>query len=114
MDFIVTILPILFFFNQDCRVTIQEMGGAMVNKVIELIEKGAPLKSVTFEASDSIRTFIRIMDMPETPILSTLPEGWINFYRSDDWSAVSFFYLDKPENGLPPISGVDVRLKGIK
>jgi hypothetical protein len=102
------------FFNQDCRVTIQEMGGAMVNKVIELIEKGAPLKSVTFEASDSIRTFIRIMDMPEAPILSTLPEGWINFYRSDDWSAVSFFYLDKPENGLPPIAGVDVRLKGIK
>jgi hypothetical protein len=102
------------FFNQNCKVTIQEMGGGMIKRVIELLEKGVPMKLVTFEASDSIRTFIRIMDMLEPSVLSSLPDGWINFYRSDDWSAVAFFYLDKPENGLPPTAGLDVRLKGIE
>lgn len=107
-------IPDPVFFNQNCKVTIQEMGGAMTQKVIELLEKGAPMKFVTFEASDSIRTFIRFLDMPEPPILSTLPDGWINFYRSDDWSSVAFFYLDSPENGLLPMAGLDVRLKGIE
>lgn len=102
------------FFNRNCKVTIQQIGGGTTKKVIELSEKGAPMKLVTFESNDTARTFIRIMDMTEPIILSTLPDGWINFYRSDDWSAVAFFYLDKPENGLPPMAGVDVRLKGIE
>jgi len=102
------------FFNQNCKVTIQQIGGGTTKKVIELLEKGAPMKLVTFESSDSTRTFLRLMDMHAPPILSALPDGWVNFYRSDDWSAVAFFYLDAPENGLPPMAGVDIRLKGIE
>src|SRR5882757_1004660 len=35
------------------------------------------------------------------------------FERQDDWSAVAYFYLDKPENGLPLIASADLRMKGM-
>ena len=35
------------------------------------------------------------------------------FERQDDWSAVAYFYLDKPENGLPPIASAEARMEGM-
>jgi len=29
-----------------------------------------------------------------------------------DWSSVAYFYLDRPQNGLPPLVPVDSRLAG--
>jgi hypothetical protein len=31
----------------------------------------------------------------------------------DDWSAVAFFYLDSPENALPPLAAVAERTAGM-
>jgi hypothetical protein len=31
------------------------------------------------------------------------------FYREDDVCATAYFYLDKPENGLPKIQCLDIR-----
>jgi hypothetical protein len=36
------------------------------------------------------------------------------FERSDDWSAVAYFYLDRPENGLPPLAPVAERVAGLE
>jgi hypothetical protein len=33
----------------------------------------------------------------------------VNYYRSDDVSAVAYFYLDRPENGLPALQSLPVR-----
>jgi hypothetical protein len=38
-----------------------------------------------------------------------LPEGWTNYYRSDDVSATAYFYLDKPENELPQLQSLKIR-----
>jgi hypothetical protein len=35
------------------------------------------------------------------------------FERQDDWSAVAYFYLDRPENGLPAIPAVSERIAGL-
>jgi hypothetical protein len=34
------------------------------------------------------------------------------FYRQDDYCATAYFYLDKPTHDLPPLPGLDVRVKG--
>jgi len=38
-----------------------------------------------------------------------LPDGWTNFYRSDDVSATAYFYLGTPENNLPPLQPASYR-----
>ena len=41
--------------------------------------------------------------------------GWKDglFERQDDWSSCVYFYLDKPENGLPAIDAPELRMKGL-
>ncbi|HWQ56209.1 MAG TPA: glycoside hydrolase family 172 protein [Bryobacteraceae bacterium] len=33
--------------------------------------------------------------------------------RQDDWSSCTYFYLDRPENGLPPLAAPEARMKGL-
>ena len=35
------------------------------------------------------------------------------FERSDDWSSTAYFYLDRPENGLPKLDPAEKRLAGL-
>jgi len=35
------------------------------------------------------------------------------FERSDDWSSTAYFYLDRPENGLPRLAPVGERTAGM-
>jgi hypothetical protein len=44
----------------------------------------------------------------------SLPDGHTNFYRSDDVAAVAYFYLDRPENGLPAIAPAAERLTTLR
>lgn len=37
------------------------------------------------------------------------PNSWVNYYRSDDVSAIAFFYLDQPGNNLGKLQPVSVR-----
>jgi hypothetical protein len=75
------------------------------------MDKGARLKLVSFTPDDTTRPFLKFLEMPAVPDLKTLPNGWVNFYRSDDVSAVAFFYLDSPEDDLPSMAGVKARTK---
>ena len=45
---------------------------------------------------------------------TTMPKGWTNFYRSDDVSALSYFYLDKPVCNLPVLQPVAVRASNLR
>jgi hypothetical protein len=48
-------------------------------------------------------------------------EGWVEmdtskdgkFERRDDWSSCAYFYLDRPENGLPALAPVAARVAGL-
>lgn len=100
-------VPDPVFFQQECRVTIQIMGGDMINKVREYKKNGAALIPVTVSIDNG---FLKLLEQNPVPDLmdTKLPEGWTNFYRSDDVSATVYFYLDKPVNELPAIvSGKD-------
>ncbi|MGZ8540456.1 MAG: glycoside hydrolase family 172 protein [Chitinophagaceae bacterium] len=106
-------LPDAIYFNKDIKVTLQQIGGWGKNEVRELFKKGVNLKPITV---DSPEGFIRLLDMPNAPQLTdeNFPDGWVNFYRVDDYSAVSYFYLNKPSSALPPLPAVDIRIKNVK
>ncbi|MFC2088532.1 glycoside hydrolase family 172 protein [Calditrichota bacterium] len=101
-------IPDPVYFHNDCKVTIQQMGGEIKHKVIELIDEGADLIPVTISRKGQ---FTKLLEMDLVPDLKNelLHEGWTNFYRQDDVSATAYFYLDKAENNLPKIALKETR-----
>lgn len=106
-------VPDAIYFNKDIKVVLQQIGGWMKKDVNELIKKGVNLKPITV---DGPAGFVRLLDISNIPLLTdeSFPEGWVNFYRIDDYSAVSYFYLDKPSSQLPSLPGVEMRIKNVK
>ncbi|MES1226316.1 MAG: glycoside hydrolase family 172 protein [Bacteroidota bacterium] len=106
-------IPDAIYFNSDIKVVIQQIGGGDTKTVRDLINKGVNLKPITVALPDS---FIRLFESPATPPVTDekFPEGWVNFYRVDDYSSVSYFYLDKASSNLPPLAPLDVRTKDVK
>lgn len=106
-------VPDAIYFNHDIKVVIQQIGGWSKNEVRELYKKGVKLIPVSV---DGPAGFLRLMDNKNgLPITDDkFPDGWVNFYRVDDYSAVSYFYLDRAENNLISLAGVEERVKGVK
>jgi hypothetical protein len=106
-------IPDPVYFNTECRVTLQQIGGA-VRDVFARLQAGAvPLIPVTLDVSGSLRHLYE----PGTILGiagADLPDGWVNFYRSDDVSATAYFYLDRPTNGLPVLAPVAARVAGLE
>jgi len=83
---------------------------------LRMIAQGVPLRPISLYPFDG-SGFRHLLDTdPPAPISrADLPaEGWTNFYRSDDVSAVAYFYLDRPENGLPPLAPVQDRVAALR
>lgn len=99
------------YFSKDCKVTIQIMGGEMRDKVREYVKNGATLIPVTVSGKE----FVKLLD--KSPALqlndSNFPEGWTNFYRQDDVSSTSYFYLDSPAAQLPPLQQTKLRVANL-
>jgi hypothetical protein len=95
------------YFDTDCRVAIQTMGGCRRDKIIRLQQGDVPLWPVT--------AGIPLMDRPGPVNMSdqSIPGDWCNFYRQDDWSCAAYFYMDRPENGLPGLAPVAQRTVGL-
>ena len=89
------------------------MSGGDISLLRKLDEAKIPLEPVTV---DGPTAFTRLLEMEKTPRLSDkdFPEGWVNFYRVDDYSSVSYFYLDKPFSNLPPLAPVAARIGSSK
>jgi hypothetical protein len=106
-------IPDPVFFQKDCRVTIQVMGGDMLPKVREYKAKGASLIPVSV-AGDNM--FIKLFDEQKPKNLDDkdFPSGWVNFYRQDDVSAIAYFYLDKPTHILLSLQAVQERAAGLR
>jgi Protein of unknown function (DUF2961) len=105
-------IPDPVFFSKNCEVAIQIMGGEMTDKVRSYARNGAQLIPVTVATEKS---FVKLFEMSPVPKLTdeTFPQGWTNFYRSDDVSAIAYFYLDSPVNGLPTLPAAAFRSKGL-
>ena len=108
-------IPDPIFFGEGIEVALQQMGGARKNVVLGLQREGAPLIPVTIDPG-SRTNFQQLLtrDPPVSLSDPALPDGHTNFYRSDDVAAVAYFYLDRPENGLPPIGPAAERMADIR
>jgi hypothetical protein len=102
------------YFHQDCRVTIQQMGNQTRDGILKMMEKGADVKPVWFlDQTGAVTRQGRLLDEDSRYKFTDpdFPGIGANFYRSDDVSATAYFYLDKPENNLPELPPVEIRLK---
>lgn len=106
-------IPDPVYFSKECTASMQVMGGGRKKDVLAALDRGAKLIPVTVGIKTGF--LYKLFEMNPVPNIKeeSFPDGWVNFYRSDDWSSVAFFYLDKPENGLPKIADVSSRIKGI-
>ncbi len=100
-------IPDPVVFTQDLNVVWQQLGGFPKADVIAMQKAGAPLVPVTVGGK-------MLLDHPQPLTDSDVPDGWVCFYRSDDVSAVAYFYLDRPENGLPPLAPVADRIADLR
>jgi hypothetical protein len=105
------------YFHSDCRVTIQQMGNSTRDFMLKMKEKGAVIIPVWLLGNDGKKTIHRrLLDENPAPQLEdeSFPVTSTNFYRSDDVCATAYFYLDKPENDLPALPPVELRLRDLK
>lgn len=107
-------IPDPIFFKNNIKVVLPEMGSNKKELVAALQAKGVPLIPVTIDDQQGypkpLYTPGKAVNLNDT----TLPEGYIMFYRSDDISATAYFYLDKPVNNLQPLQPQSVRTYKLK
>lgn len=92
------------WFHSDCRVALDVIGGGERAKVLALHRAGVPLVPLSVDLGTG-----RTVNLREGEPMPPGEGGGCNFFRRDDYSATAYFYLDRPENGLPPLAGVEER-----
>lgn len=98
------------YFAEELSATIQDIGGASAPRAKGIYDSGAPMTPITCDGGID-GGFHHLYRKPMT----TWPEdGWINFYRCDDFATVAYFYLDRPASELPEIQSMDERLAGMQ
>lgn len=96
------------YFQKNLRATIQVLGGYMRDDVRKMVAAGVPLIPVSVNVPAGC---IKLLE-GAAPALQDVdfPNGWVNFYRSEDYCATAYFYLDKPSNHLPPLPSLALRI----
>ncbi|MFN8441444.1 MAG: glycoside hydrolase family 172 protein [Caldilineaceae bacterium] len=87
-------IPDPIYFHSDIRVTVQQIGAAWVKEWVDGMR----------ELGETI------YDTSMMPIDLHQHETIGPFEREDDWSSCAYFYLDRAENGLPGLVGVEARV----
>jgi hypothetical protein len=99
-------IPDPIYFHTRFRSSIQQIGGGDVREVRQLQKAGVALTPVSVNGDH----FTALFDAPAHPPLDSL-KGWMNFYRTDDYSATAYFYLDRPSSNLPALAAVNDRVR---
>lgn len=89
-------IPDPVYFERDCRVCCQQIGGAVKEDLIRIKRKGGALRLVSADLPDGL---VPLMGGPSAvePEDERIPCGtWCNFLRSDFVTAAAYFYLDRP------------------
>ena len=88
-------IPDPVWFRKDCRVTMQQIGNCNADIICQMHGAGLQLY------------------YGDEPVDMTRASGYGLFERQDDWSSCAWFYLDRPENGLPALAPVAERIAGL-
>ena len=88
-------IPDPVYFRRDVRVTIQQIGYL-----------------ADHSRGGIMRTQRRLIRAGEGDVAMDLAQDG-KFERSDDYSSCAYFYLDRPENGLPALAPVAQRIAGL-
>jgi hypothetical protein len=106
-------IPDPIYFDQDCRVTIQQIGGSNKKDIVKMLDNGIEIKPIS---ADDRGRFIKLLDPGNNVDLvrDIRDSAWVNYYRRDDVSAIALFYLDRPTNNLPPLQPVTQRTAGME
>lgn len=106
-------VPDEIYFNTSMKVTLQQMGGTSLEIARELYQKGVKLTPVI---ANSKTGYLKLNAMKQPPIITDeqFRPGGVLFYRVDDYSATSYFYLDKPINNLPILQPLAERIYNLK
>ena len=107
-------IPDPVWFHREIEVSIQQMGGAPKADVIRFQKAGAPLIPVSVDVGNRSGGFASLLTSGKPLTDPSLPDGWTNFYRSDDVAAVAYFYLDRPRGVLPAIAPAAERMAGLR
>jgi hypothetical protein len=101
-------IPDAIYFDKNIKITLQQIGGGPKEVVKDLFNKGVKVLPVTIDAESG---FVRLLDLkkPVTINDTDFVNGWVNFYRVDDYVAVSYFYLDRTSSNLPGLPPVENR-----
>ena len=97
-------VPDPVYFYKDVRVTIQVMGGPSYRLMLEAMDKDPSLRFM--KAGDGTEYYSR-EELVANPDRADVME------RIDDHCATAYWYMDKPENGLPPIAPAAERLRDL-
>jgi hypothetical protein len=101
------------WFHREIEVSLQQIGGAPKADVLRFIKAGAPLIPVSVDAGDRRGGFEALLASGKA-LQEVKLDGWTNYYRSDDVSAVAYYYLDRPEGVLPAIAPAAERTAGLR
>jgi len=86
------------YFRREIRVTLQQIGFVWSRDG----KPDQPLVPPIYSASPGVRE----LDLEHLPQVNL-------FERADDYSSCSYFYLDRPENGLPPLAQLSERIRNL-
>ena len=104
-------IPDPIYFKNDCKVVLQQIGGAGTDMVRSYQKNKVPVIPVT---TDTGKNIFHYNDKKTVLLDSSAPAGWTNFYRSDDVSATVYFYLDKPSDNLQALQPLAIRVAALK
>ena len=114
------------YFQSDCKVTIQQMGNANRMLLRQMKAQGTEFLPVwqlqthgqTIGNDEGVpMEHIRLLEMEAAPEVNSeefLGGLSTNYYRRDDVSATSYFYLDRPENNLPSLQSFEERVRDME
>jgi hypothetical protein len=104
-------MPDAIYFERSCRVAMQQIGGYFAETVKRLQAKGVALKPVSLSGAKGFRGLFEKGQEHAGEMADA--HDWMNFYRSDDYAATAYFYLDRPASNLPVLAAVQERCEGI-
>jgi hypothetical protein len=95
-------VPDPVYFQRDIRVAFQQIGVCSAKTFGQFREAGLQLVGGGSNPAGEPLDMHPPVDAPSNI-----------FERTDDWSSCCYFYLDRPENNLPPLAAVTERTSGL-